>query len=102
MQSILWKEFCKILSRKSLPYRENAYTVRGVCTNTVGRGFTPAAFVCAKSRMRGVREVAPYGIVGCVHHAHVFKRIAEAGGATRDHRRCVNALAAGEGNLPYG
>ena len=28
--------------------------VRGVRTNAVGRGFTPAAFVRTKSRMRGV------------------------------------------------
>ena len=28
----------------------------------------------------GAYGMLPYGIAGCIHHAHVFKRIADCGG----------------------
>ena len=83
------------------PLRDNAYAVRGVCTKSRIRGVAVSRPSKASVGVLGKAEDnAPYGIVGCVHHAHVFKCIAEAGGVTRDHRRCVNALATGEGNCP--
>ena len=55
------------------PYRVNAYMVRVVRINTVGEAFR----------------------LPCSH-------ITNGRSKPRDHRRCVNALAAGEGNSPTG